>query len=197
MRLTPWLIRYGYEQGAFPMASDDGEIFWMAGRQRALFPIEGMHVSRSLAKSIRRQLFEVRFDTSFEQVMRCCLRPVDNWINEEIIQCYTEIHRLGWGHSCECWREGVLVGGVYGIALGGCFCAESMFHRETNASKIALWAMIEHCRELGFILFDAQVMNSHLHSLGAYPIGHREYIKLLKAALQVQTPWSNPSHAEP
>ena len=141
--LTPWLVRYAYEQGVFPMADDEGHIDWYQPYRRALLPMEGIHVSRSLAKTIRKGTFEIRFDTAFEQVMRSCLRPKENWISEDIIRVYTQIHREGWAHCGECWMEGELVGGVYGVALGACFCAESMFHRATDASKVALWAMVE------------------------------------------------------
>jgi leucyl/phenylalanyl-tRNA--protein transferase len=190
--LTPWLVRYGYERGAFPMADDDGEIDWYLPRRRCLFPIEGIHVSRSLAKTIRKETFEVRFDTAFEQVMLGCFRPPEegNWLNEHFVRCYTQIHLDGWGHSAECWRDGRLVGGVYGIAIGTCFCAESMFHRETDASKVALWAMVNRCRELGFTIFDAQIMNPHLASLGAYEVSEREYEQMLRKALKGTTPWS-------
>lgn len=190
VELTPWLIRYAYEEGAFPMTMDDGEVQWFLPRQRALFPIEGIHVSRSLRKVIDRGEFEIRFDTTFEQVMRSCLRPDGNWISEDFIRVYTLIHHEGWGHCAECWKDGELVGGVYGVALGGCFCAESMFHRQTNASKVALWAMVEKCKELGFTIFDAQIMNPHLESLGAFEVPHREYLPMLEEALKVETVWS-------
>jgi leucyl/phenylalanyl-tRNA--protein transferase len=190
--LTPFLIDYAYREGAFPMTMEDGSIGWFQPRLRALFPITGIRVSRSLAKTIKQGRFEIRFDTDFECVMRGCLRPDDNWISETFIQVYTQIHREGWAHCSECWLDGRLVGGVYGIALGSCFCAESMFHRETDASKVALWALIEKCRELGFTVFDAQIMNPHLASLGAYEVRHREYIRLLNDALQRGTPWSRP-----
>lgn len=188
--LTPFLVRYGYEQGAFPMGTRRGRIEWFQPIRRALFSLDGIRVSRSLRKAIDVGRFEVRFDTSFEQVMRSCLRPKDNWINEELIRVYTQIASEGWGHCCECWLDGDLVGGVYGIALGSCFCAESMFHRKTDASKVALWALVEKCRDLGFTLFDAQVMNPHLESLGAYEIEHEEYMNLLGVARQQQTTWS-------
>lgn len=201
--LTPWLIRYGYEQGAFPMAEESGEVEWFRPRMRALFPMSGIHVSKSLAKTIRSGRFEVRFDQAFEEVMRGCLRPDGNWISEDLIRAYTQIHLGGWGHSAEVRQGGMLVGGVYGIALGGCFCAESMFHRETDASKVALWALIEKCRAAGFMMFDAQIMNPHLRSLGAYEIPNVEYVGLLLESLGVQTAWSeaaNPQlygHVEP
>ena len=190
LELTPWLIRYAYEEGAFPMTMDDGSVEWFQPRRRALFPLDGIHVSRSLRKVIRRGDFEIRFDTSFEQVMRACLRPEGNWISEDFIRVYTLIHHEGWGHCVECWQEGEMVGGLYGIVLGGCFCAESMFHRRTDASKVALWAMVEKCRELGFTIFDAQIMNPHLRSLGAHEVSHLEYMQMLSHALEVQTEWS-------
>jgi leucyl/phenylalanyl-tRNA--protein transferase len=195
--LTPWLIQYAYREGAFPMTMEDGEVEWFQPYHRALFPIDGVHVSHSLAKTIRKQTFEIRFDTSFEDVMRSCLRPEDNWISEEFIRCYTQVHREGWAHCGECWKDGELVGGVYGVAIGTCFCAESMFHKETNASKVALWAMVEKCRELGFTIFDAQIMNPHLRSLGAYEIPHEEYMKLLKMALAGATDWSHHPYSLP
>jgi leucyl/phenylalanyl-tRNA---protein transferase len=190
-QLTPFLIRYGYRQGAFPMTTDDdGTISWFQPKRRALLPIEGIHVSHSLAKRIRHEDFEITFDTSFEDVMRCCLRPTDNWISEEIIRVYTQIHHEGWAHSCECWIDGELCGGVYGLAIGGCFCAESMFYRRTDASKVALWAMVNKCKDLGFKVFDAQIMNDHLRSLGAYEISHQEYMRRLGDALKIETAWS-------
>ncbi len=188
--LTPWLVRYAYERAAFPMANDDGTVDWYQPLRRALFPMAGIRVSRSLAKTIKQGVFEVRFDTSFEGVMRGCLRPGENWINEDLIRTYTLIHREGWGHCSEAWSVDRLVGGVYGIALGSCFCAESMFHRETDASKVALWALVEKCRELGFTVFDAQIMNPHLKSLGAYEVSHKEYLKLLEDALSRSVAWT-------
>lgn len=181
-----------YAHGWFPMGEDDGSVRWYMPYERALFPIEGVHVSRSLARAIRRNDYEIRFDTAFELTMRSCLRPGDNWINEEIIAAYCAIHFEGWGHSVEVWREDRLVGGLYGIGVGGCFSAESMFHRETDCSKIALWAAVNKCRELGFLLFDAQVMNPHLDRMGAYPMPQFEYLRELAKFLDIQTPWSTP-----
>ncbi len=188
--LTPWTVRHGYAQAAFPMTMEDGEVEWFRPRSRCLFPVEGVHVSRSLARTIRKGVYEVRFDTAFEAVMRGCLRPDENWISEEFIRVYTGIHRQGWAHCAEAWKDGELVGGTYGIALGSCFCAESMFHRATDASKVALAAMVDRCREMGFTLFDAQIMNPHLRSLGAYEVSARTYARLLRDALERTTPWS-------
>ncbi len=172
------------------MTMEDESVDWFLPTRRALFPMEGIHISRSLAKVLKSNRFEVRFDTAFEATMRGCLRPQDNWISEDFIRVYTLIHFEGWAHSAECWLDGDLVGGVYGLALGGCFCAESMFHRVTNASKVALHAMIDNCRRLGFTVFDAQLMNPHLQSLGAFEVSNRKYQKMLQEALKIQTPWS-------
>lgn len=190
--LTPWLIRQAYSQGIFPMTMEDGDVGWFLPEVRAVFPLSGVRVSHSFAKTLRKigGVYSVTFDTAFEEAMRGCLRPDGNWISEEFIQVYTEIHRQGWGHSCEIWRGDSLVGGLYGIALGACFCAESMFHRETDCSKIALWAMVNRCRELGFQIFDAQIMNPHLESMGAQDMSHAEYLERLEVALRYSTEWS-------
>jgi|SRR5579863_4649863 len=188
--LTTSVLWLGYTQGAFPMTMDGGEVDWFQPRMRALLPIEGIQVSRSMAKVIRRQQFEIRFDTAFRDVMRGCLRPADNWISDDFVRVYGQAHDEGWAHCAECWQGDQLVGGVYGLALGQAFCAESMFHRETNASKVALWALVNQCRMLGFHLVDAQIMNPHLHSLGAYEVPHVEYMRVLSAALRGETDWS-------
>lgn len=196
--LTPNLIRSAYLQGAFPMGEPEtGEIEFYVPNVRAVFPMTGIRVSRSLKKTLRSEAFEVRFDTTFEDVMRGCLRPVDNWITEGLIACYSQIHREGWAHCCEAWLDGSLVGGVYGLALGGCFCAESMFHRETDASKVALWALVNRCKELGFVLFDAQIMNPHLASLGALEMDHRTYLRELRRAITVTTAWDGHGSERP
>jgi leucyl/phenylalanyl-tRNA--protein transferase len=197
MELNPETVRYGYELGCFPMALENGRIEWFRSLRRCLFPIEGIRVSRSLSRKIRKNEFDVTFDVAFESVMRHCLRPDDNWINDEIIRVYTEIHHQGWGHSCEVWRDGVLVGGVYGLALGACFCAESMFHRETDASKIALFNLVEKCRDLGFSVFDAQIMNPHLASLGAYEVSPSAYMRLLQECLRQGSEWDVLASREP
>lgn len=182
----------GYQDGWFPMMVDEetNETHWLKPNNRCLFPIEGIHVSKSLQKTLRQGKFEVRFDTAFTKVIENCRRPDDNWINEDFIRVYSQVHEQGWGHCSECWLDNELVGGVYGIAIGGVFYAESMFHRETDASKVALHALVETCRAKGFVLFDAQIMNPHLLSLGAFEISNTKYERLLRKALQVQTEWS-------
>lgn len=179
-----------YRVGAFPMADDRGRVQWYSTPWRALFPISGVRVSKSLAKRIRQGGFEIRFDSSFREVIKGCFRPKDNWLTDEFVEVYTAAHEEGWGHCSEVWVDGELVGGVYGLAVGACFSAESMFHRKTDMSKIALWALVERCRELGFTIFDAQIMNPHLESLGAFEVPQREYLRLLNQALERTTEWS-------
>ena len=190
VRLNPENLSWGYSHGIFPMADPLGRIDWYSVSERALFPLSGVRVSRSLAKTIRGRKFDVRFDTSFEHVIRSCFRPDGNWLTEEFVEVFGECHRQGWAHCSETWSNGELVGGVYGLAVGSCFCAESMFHRETDASKVALWALVNKCRDLGFTVFDAQIMNPHLASLGAYEVSSSEYESLLADALRRETPWS-------
>lgn len=193
-KLSPDSIRFCTQMGMFPMGNDRNKnpyaIEFYISHERAIFRMEGIHVSRSLKRAFRREPFEVRFDTAFREVMSACRRPKDNWITPTLIDLYERIYKEGWAHSCEVFLEGELVGGVYGIAVGGVFCAESMFHRHTNASKIALWKLHEKCRELGFVLFDAQVINPHLESLGALTLSHHEYMGRLNKAMRVMTPWS-------
>jgi leucyl/phenylalanyl-tRNA--protein transferase len=189
-RITPAMARFAYAQGYFPMAeSDHGPIHWYYPTMRCLMPIEGIRVSRSLARTLRRSPFRVTYDESFREVMTACRRPEGNWISPELIDLYTEIHDEGWAHSCEVWEDDRLVGGVYGLALGSCFSGESMFHRATDASKVALYHLVNHVRELGFIMFDAQFINDHTASLGAYEITQREYLARLEVALQTEVPW--------
>lgn len=179
------------------MTSSAGEIEWFTSNPRALMPITGMRVSRSLAKRMRRGGYEVTFDRDFEGTMRGCMRPTDNWISEPLIALYVQAHKEGWAHSCEVWRDGKQVGGIYGLGIGGIFSAESKFHRETDMSKVALHAMIEQCRKLGFVLFDVQVMNPHLRRLGAYEISAQEFLAALATERSRATPWSKTYPSNP
>lgn len=185
-------MRQGYAQGMFPMTDDDGVIRFYRSLRRAVFPITGVHISRSLARTIRRGGFQVVYDRDFEGTIRACMRPAHegNWIGEDLIELYVQIHEEGWGHSVEVRRGDQLIGGLFGVAIGSCFCAESMFHRETDASKIALAYAVDHCRALGFTMFDAQVMNPHLARMGAVEVSQREYFEMLEKALRERTPWS-------
>jgi len=187
LTLTPEGVLLAYAHGIFPMADErSGEVLWFRPDPRAILPLDGFHVSRSLARTIKRATFEIRVDTDFEGVMRGCAdRPEGTWISERFVEVYAALHRAGKAHSVEAWREGRLVGGTYGLALGGAFMAESMFHRETDASKVALGALVARLREQGFILLDVQYVTPHLESLGAVEITRREYERRLAEALRL------------
>ena len=185
LTLTPEGIELAYRHGIFPMADErSGEVLWFRPDPRAVIPLDGFHVSRSLARTLRRGRFEVRVDTAFETVMRGCAdRPEGSWISERFVEVYGALHRAGKAHSLEAWRDRRLVGGVYGLALGGAFMAESMFHRETDASKVSLAALVGRLSERGFTVLDVQYMTPHLESLGAVEITRREYERRLERAL--------------
>lgn len=186
LTFTPAGVELAYRRGIFPMYNHyTGGIDWYRPDPRAIFPLDGFHVSRSLARTIRQRVFTVTFDNDFEGVMRGCAdRPEGTWISEDFIELYGELHRRGKAHSVEAWRDGRLAGGAYGVALGAAFMAESMFHYETDASKVALNALVERLRERGFELLDTQYLTPHLASLGAVEISHREYYDRLKRALR-------------
>lgn len=192
-RPTIQMLVSAYAQGIFPMASpeEDGEIYWYAPDPRAILPLEDFHASRRLRQEVRRGTFEIRYDTSFEQVMRECAAPRPDqpttWISEELLAAYVELHELGLAHSVEAWREGKLVGGLYGVSIGGMFAGESMFHREANASKVALYHLVERMKARGLTLLDIQFVTGHLAQFGAIEISRTEYERRLSIALQVQT----------
>jgi leucyl/phenylalanyl-tRNA--protein transferase len=180
--LSPELVEWAYRQGIFPMGMDREEIGWFQPDPRAIIPLDAFHVSKSLRKSAKK--FEVRFDCDYEGVMRACAKREEGpWITEEMVSVYCELFRMGNGHSCETYFEGRLVGGVYGVRLGRAFMAESMFHRVTDAGKVALWRLVDRLNEEGVILFDVQYMTDHLESLGAIEISHEEYLRKLNEAL--------------
>jgi leucyl/phenylalanyl-tRNA--protein transferase len=191
LTLTPEGVLLAYRHGIFPMADErSGEVLWFRPDPRAIILLDGFHVSRSLARAVRRGLFEIRLDTDFEGVMRGCAdRPDGTWISEPFVEVYGALYRAGHAHSVEAWREGRLVGGTYGVALGGAFMAESMFHRETDASKVALAALVARLREQGFILLDVQYLTPHLESLGAVEITRSAYERRLAEALSLNCPF--------
>lgn len=188
MRLTPHLLINAYAQGIFPMAHEDGEIYWYDPDPRAILPLETFHIPRSLSRTLRRGGFQVRFNTAFREVMIACAEPAPGreltWINDQIIESYCELHTLGFAHSVETWIEGELVGGLYGVSLAGFFAGESMFSRVTDSSKIALVYLVEHLHRQGFILLDVQFMTSHLRRFGTIEISRRQYKKRLEQALR-------------
>ena len=185
-RLTPELLVRAYRTGVFPMAERrDGPIFWYAPDPRAAIPLDEFHVPRSLRRTIARGTFEVRVNTAFPAVIRACAARAETWISDEIEGAYTELHRLGFAHSVESWRDGELAGGLYGVALGGAFFGESMFSRATDASKVALVALVERLRARGFTLLDVQFLTPHLARFGAVEIPRREYEHRLTVALRL------------
>jgi leucyl/phenylalanyl-tRNA--protein transferase len=182
--LTPELLLHGYSIGIFPMAEnrDDPEIFWVDPKRRGIFPLDGFHISRSLARAMRQSRFEVTINHDFNGVVAACADRTDTWINAEIAQLYSGLHDMGHAHSLELWEEDALVGGVYGVTLGAAFFGESMFSRRTNASKMALAALVERLNRAGFTLFDTQFLTDHLASLGAVEISRRTYHRRLDQA---------------
>ena len=189
--ITPHHVLSAYSVGLFPMAesAEDKELFWVDPEQRAIFPLDDFSVSHSLAKTIRRDRFEVTVDQDFDAVIAHCAAPAkdreNTWINEEIRRLYRELFDMGFVHTIECRRAGRLVGGLYGVALRGAFFGESMFHLETDASKVALAHLVARLRAGGFSLLDTQFMTTHLASLGAIEISRAVYHQALEQALTV------------
>ena len=184
--LTPALLLSAYAQGIFPM-DVDGVIQWFSPDPRAVIDLDGFRVSRSLRQAVRSGRFDVQVDRAFEQVMRACAdRPEGTWISEEIIAGYTRLHEFGFAHSVEAYRDGELVGGLYGVAVCGAFFGESMFHRATDASKVALVHLVERLRTGGYRLLDVQFVTPHLRRFGTEEIPRHEYLERLAAALAVQ-----------
>lgn len=186
--ITPDLLMQAYRIGVFPMSEhrDDPEIFWVDPKHRGIIPLEAFHISRSLAKAIRRADFHVTLNHDFEAVLDACADRKDTWINERIRSLYIALHERNQAHSLEVWRGDSLVGGVYGVTLGAAFFGESMFSRATNGSKIALAFLAHHLRTSGFTLFDTQFLTDHLASLGAIEIPRAEYLDKLSEAVQSQ-----------
>lgn len=186
-RITVEQTEAAYRQGVFPMAIPQlGAFTWHRPDPRAILPLDAFHVSRSLRKRLRGGVFQVTFDRDFTAVMRGCAEGRPVWIGAKFFEIYGALHAQGKAHSIEVWREGLLVGGVYGVQLGGAFCAESKFHRVTDASKIALHALVERLRERDFRLLEVQYLTPHLERLGAVAIPLSEYLKRLKAALALK-----------
>jgi leucyl/phenylalanyl-tRNA---protein transferase len=183
--ITPELLLQGYRLGVFPMAMEDDSIGWFAPDPRAIIPLQDFHVPHALRRVIRKGAFEIKIDHSFGEVIRACAKRKDTWINREIIESYERLHEIGYAHSVETWRQSKLAGGLYGVALGGAFFGESMFHRERDASKVALVALVEHLRAKQFALLDTQWLTPHLAQFGAIEIPRARYLKLLKQSVEL------------
>ena len=184
------LIR-AYREGIFPMAVETGEIGWFSPDPRGILPLDGFHVSSRLARVMRQTRFEIATDADFAGVMRACAEDRDEgtWISGEILESYIELHRLGLAHSIECRQKGELVGGLYGVHIGGAFFGESMFHRVTDASKVALAALVDRLNQRGFQLLDVQWVTPHLERFGAVEIPRRQYLARLRRAIEVDCRW--------
>ncbi len=190
--IDPELLLLAYRSGIFPMADarDDPEVFWVEPRRRAILPLNRFHLSHSLAKTLRRDTFEVTCNAAFGEVLRACAGPRRSedgdeggtWISNRIEASYARMHEIGFAHSIECWHQGELVGGLYGVGFDAVFCGESMFSRMTDASKVALAWLVAALRAGGTQLLDCQFITPHLASMGAVEITQTRYLKLLKAA---------------
>jgi len=184
-KLTPRLLLMAYASGVFPMAesAESSEIFWFNPERRGVMPLDGLHISHSLRKAMRRPGLKITANQCFSEVMAACADREETWINPEITALYTELHRLGHAHSIEVWQGADLVGGLYGVSLGAAFFGESMYSRQSNASKIALVGLVARLNLGSFKLLDMQFLTPHLASLGGIEIPQAEYQKQLEAAL--------------
>ncbi len=190
--IDPGLLMLAYRSGIFPMADtrDDPDIFWVEPRHRAVLPLDGFHLSRSLARTLRRGRFSVSCNRAFAAVMDACAAPRETeggqtWISRRIAASYERLHQMGHAHSIECWQDGELVGGLYGVGFDRAFCGESMFSRRADASKVALAWLVAALRRSGAVLLDCQFITPHLASMGAVELPQERYVELLAAA---QTP---------
>jgi leucyl/phenylalanyl-tRNA--protein transferase len=182
--IEPELLLQGYRLGLFPMGMTDDTIEWFSPDPRAILPLDTFHVPRTVERAVKK--FEIKMNQRFAQVLQACAERDDTWINREIVESYEQLHKLGHAHSVEAWSEGQLAGGLYGVAIGGAFFGESMFHRVTDASKVALVALVEHLRARKFILLDTQWLTPHLLRFGALEISRNQYLRLLGRAVELQ-----------
>ncbi|WP_163876553.1 leucyl/phenylalanyl-tRNA--protein transferase [Rhizobium laguerreae] len=188
--ITPDILLRAYSIGLFPMAesADDPEIFWVEPELRGVLPLDHFHVSKSLAKVVRKKPFEIRFDYAFDQVIAACAEETSGrpstWINRTIRSLYSTLFDMGHAHTVEAWEGNELVGGLYGVSLGSAFFGESMFSRRTDASKICLVHLVDRLRERGFTLLDTQFTTEHLKTFGAIDVPKTDYAAMLAAAME-------------
>lgn len=185
MRLTPEVLEASYRAGAFPMDDGYGRTGFYRSDPRSILELDALHVSKSLARVVRKGTYELRVDNDFEAVIRACADRRDTWIGAEIIRSFVRFHELGKAHSVEAYRGGELAGGLYGVALGGAFMGESMFSRMPDASKVCLVYLVERLKSRGYVLLDCQIQNDHLARLGAVEIPEREFLRRLEHALSL------------
>jgi leucyl/phenylalanyl-tRNA--protein transferase len=183
--LRPDTLLKAYSSGVFPWFNEGDPVIWWSPDPRAVIPLDAFHVPKRLAATIRQNKFRVTADTRFAAVIRGCgeNRDEGTWVTDEMIDGYTELHRRGHAHSVEAWLGDDLVGGVYGVNVGGLFAGESMFHRARDASKVALVALLTRLRERGYVLFDTQIINDHTRQFGAVEIPRAEYLRRLRTAV--------------
>jgi leucyl/phenylalanyl-tRNA--protein transferase len=195
--LTPELVLAAYARGLFPMAEerDDPHLYWVSPELRGIIPLHNFHVPRRLARTIKSGRFTITSDRAFVQVMQACAAPApgreQSWINAEIVRLYTALAASGHAHSVECWQDGTLVGGLYGVKLGAAFFGESMFSKATDASKVALAALVANMNRGGFTLLDTQFLTAHLARFGAVEIPRERYLTLLEKALGHEAHWQD------
>ena len=197
MTLTPEILLRGYSVGIFPMADhrEDKDIFWVDPRRRGIMPLDGFHISRSLARQLRRAPFQITTDVDFAGVVDGCADRAETWINDEIRCHYQQLHQDGHAHSLEVWDGSELVGGVYGVVLGAAFFGESMFSRRTDASKIALAYLVDLLNQAGFTLLDTQFLTDHLASLGGIEISRADYQQRLERSIGLTASFAAPARS--
>lgn len=201
VEVSPAIMLQRYRAGLFPMAEtrEARDLFWLDPERRGILPLRGFHLPRRLRRTVLSDEYQVVVDTRFESVIDGCAEPSpgreESWINQEIRGLFLALHRQGHAHSVECWHEGVLCGGLYGLAIGGAFFGESMFSRRRDASKVALVHLIARLRLGGFILLDTQFITAHLSQFGAIEIPRAQYLNLLAAATSTAGQWSCDSEA--
>jgi len=197
LTLTPDLLIRAYANGVFPMGDDaTGAVRWHAPDPRAHLPLDDFHVPHNLRRRVRRQEFEVTADREFEAVIRHCADRARTWITPRIVRVYTDLYDRGYAHSVECWQDGELAGGLYGVALRGTFYGESMFYRVSNASKVALVHLVRQLRAGGFVLLDTQYSTEHLERFGVTEIPRAAFEQKLARALEIHPNWWPLSDAE-
>jgi|SRR6185312_6145455 len=194
-QLTPEILLRAYAEGLFPMAERRGDptLYWVSPEKRGVIPLDAFHVPRRLARTVRSDAFTLTSDKAFRTVMEACAAPApgreESWINDEILRLYTGLNASGHAHSLECWKDGKLVGGLYGVKLGAAFFGESMFSRERDASKVALVHLVEGLKHGGFLLLDTQFITAHLARFGAVEIPRGQYLRKLQDALNHEAVW--------